>query len=140
MSRNDRNTPAADPRPCADETVIREMYGKAAGHQARAAEHAAAASRAVEEAQQHAAAYVAKAQETAAEMVRQAKAQADADVAEAQARARLILVDRDEETKSERYWASLASEEAVKAGLSQASTTETSVDGKLAAQGGGQPS
>ena len=116
-------------RPYASEAEIREMYDKAAGHAARASQHEGEALRVVGAAEQDAQRLVTEAQEQAAEFVRKAQEQAAANVAEAQGRAAMIRADRDAEAKGERFWAELAAEEAVRAGLSP--LEETLTDGVL---------
>ena len=120
-----RNNNAKTTRPAASEAQIREMHDRAAGHGKRAEEHETQAAWVIGEAEQSAQAYVAKAQETAAEMVRQAQAQADADVMEAHKAAQSLRDVRDEEARGQAYWSSLAAEEAVAAGLPQVTSTLT---------------
>jgi hypothetical protein len=125
-------------RPPATEAQIREMHDRAQGHAQRAAEHEAQALSLTTEAEQHANAYVEQAQATAAEMVRQAKAQADNDVRDAHMAAQKIRDERDAETRGHQYWASLAADEAVAAGLPPVPPTaplETVPDGEAASNG-----
>lgn len=122
MRGNDKPKPATQ-RPLASEAEIQAMHDKAAVHQLAADKKEAQAQHELAGAKRMADDMVTNARAEAHRIVQQAQEQAAAHERQADEHAKELRAVRDTEVRRAQFWASLAGEEAAKAGLSPAAPT-----------------